>query len=163
MSEGDGTKTTRPKVGLVASPGGHLTELVELEEAYNDCDTFYFCYDNETTRQLENAYLVPNKPYNPLRYLRNFFYLLRIFQIERPTVILSTGAEIALIPFLIAKVKGIPTVYVECGAQVRTPSLTGRILIHIANDFYVQWPELLEVYGPKAQYAGSLIDETPPT
>ena len=39
---------------------------------------------------------------------------------------------------------------------------TERILVHLAGAFYVQWPELVERYGKKAAYAGSLVDATPP-
>jgi beta-1,4-N-acetylglucosaminyltransferase len=51
--------------------------------------------------------------------------------------------------------------YVECGAQVTMPSVTGRILIHVADRFFVQWPELVHAYRGRAEYCGSLVDETP--
>lgn len=152
----------RPKVGLISSHGGHLTELLELEPALEGYDTFYFCYDAETTRRLPNAYLVANRPYNPFHVLRNFFRLWVIFNVEDPDFVVSTGAEIAIPAFIIAKIRRIPTLYVECGAQVTTPSVTGRLLVHIADSFFVQWPELKQRYGKRAAYRGSLVDETVP-
>jgi UDP-N-acetylglucosamine:LPS N-acetylglucosamine transferase len=149
------------KIGLISSHGGHLTELLELAPAYEGMDTFYYCYDADTTRKLSNAYLIPNAPYNPFRVLSNFFKAWKILREEKPDCLLSTGAELAVPPFLIAKWLGIPTIYIECGAQVTTASFTGRLLIRIANEFYIQWPELKEVYGPKAKFVGSLIDEMP--
>ena len=152
----------RPKIGLICSHGGHLTELLELQPAFEGYDTFYFCYDADTTRRLDHAYLTPNRPYNPFHVARNFFRLWRIFNDERPDFIVSTGAEIAIPAFLIAKLRNIPTLYIECGAQVTNPSITGRLLVHIADTFFVQWPELRERYGKSAAYPGSLIDATPP-
>ena len=152
----------RPKIGLICSHGGQLTELLELQPAFEGFDTFYFCYDADTTRRLENAYLTPNRPYSPFHIAKNFVRLWRIFSIERPDFIVSTGAEIAIPAFIVAKLKRIPTLYIECGAQVTTPSITGRLLVHLAGAFYVQWPELVERYGKKAAYAGSLVDATPP-
>lgn len=152
----------RAKIGLISSHGGHLTELLELAPAFEDYDIFYYCYDADTTRRLENAYLTPNRPLNPFYVLQNYLRLWRIFSAERPDFIVSTGAEIAIPAFLIAKLRGVPTLYIECGAQVTRPSTTGRILSRVTDSFFVQWPELLEAYGGRATYAGSLVDETRP-
>jgi UDP-N-acetylglucosamine:LPS N-acetylglucosamine transferase len=151
----------RPKLALVSSHGGHLTELLELAPAFDGCDVFYLCYDADTTRGLPNAYLTANRPYNPIHFLGNLLRAWRIFRRERPDLVVSTGAEIAIPAFLAAKALSIPTLYIECGAQVTRPSLTGRLLVNFADRFFVQWPELLEAYGARAEYHGSLIDETP--
>lgn len=151
----------RPKLALVSSHGGHLTELLELAPAFAGCEVFYFCYDADTTRRLPNAYLAPNRPYDPIQFLVNLARLWRIFGKERPDAVISTGAEIAIAAFLVAKARGVPAIYIECGAQVTRPSWTGRLLVNIADRFFVQWPELLECYGARAQYRGSLVDETP--
>ena len=135
---------------------------MELAPAFKGYDTFYFCYDADTTRRLPNAYLVANWPYNPFHVLRNFVRIWVIFNVEQPDFIVSTGAEIAIPAFIVAKIRRIPTLYIECGAQVTTPSVTGRLMVRIANTFFVQWPELKDRYGGKASYQGSLVDETPP-
>lgn len=156
------SEARKPKIGLISSHGGHLTELLELRPAFEGYDTFYFCYDADTTRRLPNVYLTPNKPYSPIQFLKNLFRLRRIFNEERPDFILSTGAEIAIPGFLLAKLRGIPTLYIECGAQVTHPSMTGRLLCRMADTFYVQWPELLDAYRGRAEYQGSLVDESLP-
>ena len=158
-----GPDTDRPvTVGLVCSHGGHLTEMLELGAAFEGFRTFYFTYEGDTTNRLNNVYLVPNKPYSPIRFVVNLFRLWSIFRRERPDFIVSTGAEIAIPAFLVARMMRVPTLYVECGAQVTRPSLTGRIVIRLADSFYVQWRELVEVYGHRAQYCGSLVDEARP-
>ena len=152
-------RNSNDTLGLICSHGGHLTELLELSEAFEGFDVFYICYEADTTRNLEKVYLRPNRPYSPIQFVRNVVSYWRIFSKERPAWIVSTGAEIAVPAFLIAKVRGIRTIYVECGAQVTRPSMTGRILVHVADYFYVQWPELKAYYGEKALYVGSLVDE----
>lgn len=147
------------KIGLICSHGGHLTEMLELAAAFEGFETFYFCYEADTTRILPNVYLTPNKPYSPIQFVKNMLRLWGIFGREKPDWLVSTGAEIALPGFLIAKVRGIRTLYVECGAQVTHPSMTGRVMVHLADHFYVQWPELKGIYGDKALFEGSLIDE----
>jgi len=152
----------RPTVALVSSHGGHLTELLELASAFVDCEVFYFCYDADTTRRLPRAYLAPNRPYNPFQYLVNLIRIWKIFSKERPDFLVSTGAEIAIPAFIVAKLLGVRSLYIECGAQYTRPSITGRVVIHLADRFMVQWPELLPAYHGRAEYRGSLIDETAP-
>lgn len=149
----------RLKVCLTCSHGGHLNELLQLQEAFAGHETFYFCYDADTTRRLERAYLVPNMARNPIEFMKNLVRVYRIFRSERPDVIFSTGAEIAIPVVLVGKLYRATTIYVECGAQVVHPSVTGRVMYWLADAFFVQWPELLAAYGPRARYAGSLIAE----
>lgn len=150
------------RICLACSHGGHLNEMLQLQEAFAGHETFYFCYDAETTRALPRAYLVPNMAKNPVELVKNLWRVFRIFRKERPHLIVSTGAEIALPVILVGKLMGVRALYIECGAQVVSPSFTGRVMYWLADEFYVQWPELLQVYGPRARYQGSLVDETPP-
>jgi len=152
----------RIKICLACSHGGHLTEMLQLAPAFDGHDTFYFCYDAETTKSLENAYRVPNIARNPMEMLANFFRVGWIFWKERPDLIVSTGAEIAIPVVLVGKLFRAHSVYIECGAQVTEPSFTGRIMSYVANELYVQWPELQAAYGPRAQLRGSFIDEVAP-
>ena len=147
------------KICLTCSHGGHLNEMLQFSEAFEGHDIFYFCYDAETTRDLPNAYLVPNMARNPVEFAMNLVRVFRLFRKERPDLIVSTGAEIALPVVLVGKLFRAKVLYIECGAQVVRPSFTGRVMYWIADEFYVQWPELLEVYGARARFEGSLIDE----
>jgi len=157
-----GPSASRIKVCLVCSHGGHLTEMFQIEEAFEGHDTFYLCYDAETTRAVPNAYRVPNMARNPIEFVKNLFRVFAVFRKERPDLAVSTGAEIALPVALIAKLLRVPMVYIECGAQVAHPSFTGRVMYWLADEFYVQWKELVAVYGPRAKFRGSLIDEDVP-
>lgn len=156
-----GTRGKLIKICLVCSHGGHLNEMLQLSEAFAGHDTFYFCYDAKTTRDLSRAYLIPNMARNPVELVKNVFRVARIFRKECPDLIVSTGAEIAIPVVLVGKIFGVKSLYIECGAQVTRPSFTGRIMYWLADEFYVQWPELLKVYGRRARFEGSLIDEEP--
>lgn len=152
----------RLTIACVCSHGGHLSEILELAEAFEGHDRCYFCYDAETTRVLPRACRVPNRPYNPIAYVLNLFRAWRMLRRERVDMVVSTGAEIAIPVIVAAKLLKLPTVYIECGAQVASPSLTGRLMYWLVDEFFVQWPELLQAYGPRAQFRGSLIDEDRP-
>jgi beta-1,4-N-acetylglucosaminyltransferase len=154
--------SSRLTICLACSHGGHLTEMLQLSEAFGGHDTFWFCYDSATTRVLPRAHLVPNMARNPVEFVKNLFRVARMFRLEHPDMVVSTGAEIAIPVVLIAKLLRLPVVYVECGAQVTRPSITGRLMYWLADTFLVQWPELLRAYGPRAAYRGSLIDDSLP-
>ena len=152
----------RLSICLTCSHGGHLTEMLSLDPAFEGHDTFYICYDASTTRELERAYLIPNMARNPIELIKNLFRTTRIFLRERPDLIVSTGAEIALPVVAVGKFFGAKTVYIECGAQVTEPSFTGRIMAYFAEAFFVQWPELLSAYNGRAQLRGSFVDNVAP-
>jgi len=133
--------------------------MLQLAPAFDGHACFYFCYDAETTRRLPNACLVPNMARNPVEFVLNIGRAWALFNRQRPQLVVSTGAEIALPVAVVALLRRIPMIYIECGAQVEHPSFTGRIMYWLARDFFVQWPELLAAYGPRARFSGSLIDE----
>ena len=68
-------------------------------------------------------------------------------------MVICTGA-LATVPLcLIAKLLQKKLVFIESFAKVTTPTLTGRLLYHFADRFYIQWPQLREHY-PQAVYVG---------
>jgi UDP-N-acetylglucosamine:LPS N-acetylglucosamine transferase len=110
---------------LVCSSGGHLLQLVGLADAF----------------------AVPN-------LLRNLRLAATLLRRERPRAIVSTGAGVA-VPFAwIGRLRGIPVVYIESVTRITSLSLSGRMIKPIANDLFVQWPELAETV-PGARYEGS--------
>src|SRR5437870_12797797 len=68
-----------------------------------------------------------------LLFVVNLFEAWRILRAERPDVILSTGAG-PVVPFaLVGRLLGIPTVFVETFTRISKPSLTARIMYHLAE------------------------------
>lgn len=53
-------------------------------------------------------------------------------------------------------IKYIRIIYVESFARVTALSLSGKILLYVADRFFVQWPELALRYS-RAEYVGILI------
>jgi beta-1,4-N-acetylglucosaminyltransferase len=142
------------KIALVCSHGGHLSEMLELAEAYKGHQIFYISYIAERTKALdEPKYLLRNIGFNPLLMALAFVQVLFILLRERPQLIVSSGSEIALPAFYLARLLGIKTIFIEIWAQVHTPTLTGRLVYPVSDAFFVQWPELLDAYGPRARFA----------
>lgn len=134
-----------PKVALVSSVGGHLTELLALRSAYEDLPHFYVFNDVTQFSPPEGVpvYTVAHAE-RDLRVLWNVIEFARIFLREWPTVMLSTGAGPAIPAAVVAKMMGARVVYVETIAAVREPTLTGVLMQGLADALYVQWPELRE-------------------
>ncbi|XP_074044326.1 UDP-N-acetylglucosamine transferase subunit ALG14 isoform X4 [Macrotis lagotis] len=53
-------------------------------------------------------------------------------------------------------IKKVIIVYVESICRVETLSLSGKILYHFSDYFFVQWPALKEKY-PKSVYCGRIV------
>lgn len=91
----------------------------------------------------------------PIYILMNIIKSIKIFCKEKPDVVISTGV-LATIPIcLIAKMKGKKLIYIESFAKTNSPTLTGKLLYKYADQFYVQWEEMLKVY-PNAIYKGGI-------
>ena len=147
----------RMKICLVTSHGGHLTEILHVREAFEGHDTFYITYDSDRTRGLENKYLLRNIGMNPLLMACAFVCVFWIMIKEKPNLIISTGAEIAIPAFYLARLLRIRTVFIESWTRVDRPTGTGRIVYPVADVFLVQWERLLNRYGGKARYEGAII------
>jgi len=146
------------KITLVCSHGGHLTEMMYLMDAFKGHDVFFITYDNFRTRNLEHRkYLLENIGTSPVKMLKAFLKIGKILAKEKPSVVISTGSEIAIPAFVIAKVLGMRTVFIESWCRIKTKSGTGRIVYYLSDLFLVQWPQLLELYGGKAKYVGAVV------
>jgi len=142
---------------MVCSHGGHLTEMMQIEEAIKGHELFFITYISSRTRELNRAYLIERFTAKPWKIPLSTIRIFRILGKEKPKAMISTGAEIAIPCFLIAKILGIKTIYIETCARVRTPSGTGRLIYWISDYFFVQWRGLLRFFGNKARYEGGLL------
>ncbi len=148
------------KIALVCSHGGHLTQMNMLTLVLEGHECFwvtYRCVRTEAMVAHERVHLLTNIGTNPVRMALAFFQALWILLKERPNVIISTGAEIA-IPFSwVGKLLGARVVYIETWSRVHTRSGTGPIVYPVTDLFLVQWPDVLCFYGPKARYEGGIV------
>jgi UDP-N-acetylglucosamine:LPS N-acetylglucosamine transferase len=147
---------------LVCSSGGHLLEMLELQQAWEPFERIWVTFDKSDTNSLLVAERVvhahgPTNRNIP-NLLRNLRLAARVLRRERPAALLTTGAGVA-VPFAwFAKIMRIPTVYVESLTRIEDLSLSGRMIAPVASHFYAQWPELAEL-SPRSRvrYAGTLF------
>jgi len=146
------------KVCIVSSGGGHLTEVRALKPAYGQYEHFYVLNDRTTLPDdMERKTYVVTHAERDWRTIFNLWEAFRILRKERPNIIISTGASpvvaFALVGKLFFRTK---TIFVETFTRVSKPSLTGRIMYWLADDFYYQWEEQRPVF-PKGTYGGLVL------
>lgn len=147
------------KICLAASAGGHLTELLQLSESWNGFDVFFVSDRRLNALQLskrEKMYFVSCPRRNPFKFLLNLVQSFKIFLREKPSVVVSTGADTAIGICLVAKLFGKKVIFIESFCRIHSPSLSGKIMYPLADEFFVQWKENLSFF-PKARYAGSVF------
>jgi len=144
------------KIALVASIGGHLTELDFLQNLYEGHDVFLIT--NALGRKSRyRQYELPVPPFTPWRVFYCCWKTLHVLWREKPDCLLSTGAEIAIPAVIVARIMGKKTVFLETVSRFERPTLTGRICYWLCHVFLVQHPQMLKRYGRKARYEGSVI------
>jgi nitroreductase len=148
------------KIALVCSSGGHLAQLYRLEPWWRSHARMWITFDtpdaisllaeertvwahHPTTRNLPNA-------------VRNLRLAWRVLRTERPDVVVSDGAGIAVPFFLVAKALGIRTIFVEVVDRVDSRTLTGRLVYPLTDLFVAQLAEQTRLY-PRAVAIGALL------
>ena len=75
---------------------------------------------------------------------------------ERPDLIISSGAAVAVPFFYLGKLFGAKLIYIEVFDRIDKSTMTGKMVYPIVDKFIVQWDEQLKVY-PKAVNLGSIF------
>ena len=98
-------KKKEPTICLIASHGGHLREIINATENISG-NKYFVTYKTKHTANLlndETDYFVIDPHDSLMKYGVNFFQSLRHVFKERPDIVISTGAGIAVPTLLMAK------------------------------------------------------------
>jgi len=148
---------SRYGVLLVCSSGGHLAQLLELRDWWSAHDRTWVCFDPpDALGALEGERFVrchfPTTRNIP-NLLRNLLLALGTLRVERPDVIISDGAGVAVPFFWLGRLFGARTVYLEVYDRIDSATMTGKLVGPTTYLFLVQWDEQLASY-PGAVVAG---------
>ena len=131
-----------------------------LKPFWQDAQRFWVTFDKEDARSvLEGEQMIPcyyptNRSLKAL--LINTKLAWKVLRKEKPDLIISTGAAVAVPFFYVGKLLGSKTVYIEIFDRIDSPTLTGKMVYPVADRFIVQWEEMKKVY-PKAINLGSIF------
>ena len=142
---------SKAKVCIPTSSGGHLTHMRMLMPMLDRaCYCFWVTFDKEDANsalageRVYHCFFPTNR--NVVNTVRNTLLAIRVLRHERPDLIISSGAAIAVPFFLVGKLLGAKTVYIEVFDRMDAPTLTGRLVRRFTDLFIVQWPEMTRVY-----------------
>ena len=153
----------KKKVLFISSTGGHLTEMMRLESLCKEYDFRIITEKTTSSTYLEEKYkdklsymfygTKDHMATYPFKLLGNCCKSLYYYIKFRPKYIVTTGAHTAGPICCIGKLFGTKIIYIESFANIKTKTITGRLLYHFADLFIVQWESMLKLY-PKATYGG---------
>ena len=145
---------------LVSTQGGHLAHLLALRAWWEGQERLWVCpgtpdvLDRLAGERVVRSYSPTTR--NLPNLLRNCGLAIRLLRRERPSLVVSAGAGVAVPFFVAAWLLRIPTVFIEVYDRVDTPTLTGRLCGPFTTRRIVQWQSQLEFY-PDAQLVGPLL------
>lgn len=149
------------KICFAASSGGHYEQLLMLKPLMEKYDSFVITEETAYHAEVKNKRTYYMKQVNRREkaflpeMIVNTFRSIKIFFKEKPDVVICTGV-LAMIPIcLIAKFAGRKLIYIESFAKVSSATQSGKLLYKFADQFYVQWEPMLEIY-PNAIYLGGI-------
>ena len=139
------------RILFVSSAGGHLAQLLQLKPWWVNHERRWVSFDLADVRsKLRGEELIPaHHPTtrNLVNLARNTPLAWRVLREFRPDVVISNGAGVALPFFAVAKLLGVPTVYLEVYDRIDSATMTGKLCRPLASMFCVQWPEQQELYA----------------
>ena len=134
------------KIALVGSSGGHLTHLYLLKKFWENEDRFWVTFDKTDAKSILKeerfypCYYPTNR--NVKNTIKNTILAFKILRKEKPDLIISSGAAVAVPFFWLGKLFGAKTVYIEIFDRIDKPTLTGKLVYPVTDKFIVQWEEL---------------------
>ncbi len=154
-------KNKKKKVCLVCSSGGHLTHLYMLKPIWKKMDRFWVTFDKTDANSIlqdekvYHCYFPTNR--NIKNLIRNTFLAIKVLKKEKPDIIISSGAAVAVPFFWLGKIFfKAKTIYIEVFDRIDKPTITGKLVYPITDKFIVEWEEMKKVYK-KAINLGSIF------
>lgn len=151
------------KVLFISSTGGHLVEMMQLKDMFNDCDYHVITEKTKSNLKMKETYgdkinflVYGTKDHMltyPFKLLYNCFKSLFLYFKIHPNYIITTGAHTAGPMCCIGKIFGSRIIYIETFANMTTKTITGRCIYPFADKFIVQWESMKELY-PDADFGG---------
>jgi UDP-N-acetylglucosamine:LPS N-acetylglucosamine transferase len=130
---------------LVGSSGGHLAQLWALGPWWREHRRTWVTFDTPDAISLLRAertiWAYSPTTRNLWNLIRNAGLAWRTLRSNRPDMVVSTGAGVAVPFFVLAWLMRIPTVYIEVYDRIDSATLTARLCRPFTTLMCVQWQE----------------------
>lgn len=144
----------------VASAGGHWVQLMRLRPSWKDLDVTYVTTDPGLLYVLQKEANELGEPppkfktvveanrWQKLKLLKQLTQLAFILLIQRPDVVITTGAAPGYFALRLGKLFGAKTIWIDSLANAETLSLSGQKIAKYADLWLTQWKHLAKEDGP---------------
>jgi UDP-N-acetylglucosamine:LPS N-acetylglucosamine transferase len=134
------------KILIACSSGGHLAQALALRPWWEHHERLWVTGPTPDARMklagervIECAWPTQR---NVPNLLRNAWLARRVLRDFRPDVVFSTGAAVA-VPFIYeARRTGAWSIFLETVDRIDKPSLTGRLVYPVVDQYLTQWEQL---------------------
>ncbi|MFZ3482967.1 glucuronosyltransferase [Sphingomonas sp. 3-13AW] len=153
----DGTE--RLRILLVASAGGHWTELYRLRDAFKGADCQFVSTAPGLTAPLgeREVLSVADTARDTIpTLLPTIAKLMRIIRRFDPQLVVSTGAAPGALALFIAKLFGARTIWIDSIANSEGLSLSGKLVRPVADLRITQWEHLAQDH-PSLRFFGQTL------
>lgn len=147
------------KICLACSAGGHLSEMLQLEQFYKKHEHFFITFKRSDTEDLskrEKVFFSGRPGRNPFATIKSILDSYKTLKKENPDLVIATGADVTVPVCWLAKLMGKKVIFIESFCRPFIPSLSGRLVQPIADLFITQWEQVTKHYR-KAVYGGSIF------
>jgi len=141
------------KICLISSPGGHLANMIKLKNWWVKYPRFWVTHlhsgqlDHLKNETVFAGCFPENR--NIVNLTKNLILAVKIISSQKPDVLISMGAGIAIPFFIIGKLFNCKLIFIETFVFISKPTISGRVLYHLADEFIIQNNNYKEIY-PKA-------------
>ncbi|MEX2592751.1 MAG: PssD/Cps14F family polysaccharide biosynthesis glycosyltransferase [Anditalea sp.] len=153
------------RIILICSDGGHLAQILELEEMFLHYNYLIVTEESPATIPLKDKYNIrylKGRPKGQKRNLAfifsliaNTFLSLKILIQHFPKAIITTGSHTAIPMCLLGKISGVKIIWILSYARMNSRAFSADIIYPIADKFIIQWPGVQKYYK-KGVYLGGI-------
>ncbi len=148
----------KPKIVALSSGGGHWVQLLRLRPAFEDTNLIFATVHEGYRADVpgcEFRVIHDGNRSQKIALIKSAISVLFLLLVEKPDVVISTGAAPGYFAVRIGRLLRMKTIWVDSVANAEELSMSGRKAGACADLWLTQWPHLAIPGGP--QYFGDVL------
>ncbi|MES2439810.1 MAG: UDP-N-acetylglucosamine--LPS N-acetylglucosamine transferase [Verrucomicrobiota bacterium] len=148
----------KPKILAISSGGGHWVQLLRLRPAFEGADLIFATVDSgyrTDVGECEFRIIQDGNRSEKIALLKSAVSILFLLLVEKPDVVISTGAAPGYFAMRLGRLLRMKTIWVDSVANAEELSMSGQKAGKCADLWLTQWPHLAAEGGP--QHFGSVL------